>query len=90
MTSFSDLLSFYKEERAGEMTNHISTLAARTMKSKLEVFGELTEAAIGLYKRIVKILQGCPDAREAFEHSAAGYVRFHTSSGRYRLEDMDL
>ena len=72
------------------MTNHISTLAARTMKSKLEVFGELTEAAIGLYKRIVKILEGSPDAREAFGHSVAGYVRFHTSSGRYQLEDLDL
>ena len=90
MPYFSDVLSFYKEERVGETTNQISTLAARNKKSKLETFSELTETTIGLYKRIVKILEGSPEACEAFKHYAAGYVRFHTSTTRYRLEDLDL
>ncbi|KAH0831846.1 isoprenoid synthase domain-containing protein [Lanmaoa asiatica] len=94
MTQFihntNDVLSFYKEERVGETTNQISTLAARTKKSKLEAFGELTETTIGLFKRIVKILEGSPRACEAFKHYTAGYVRFHTSIVRYQLEDLDL
>ncbi|KAG8214421.1 isoprenoid synthase domain-containing protein, partial [Butyriboletus roseoflavus] len=86
----SDVLSFYKEERVGEMTNQISMLAARTQKSKLEAFGELTETTIDLYKRIVDILEGSPEVCEVFKHFTAGYVRFHTSTARYQLEDLDL
>lgn len=84
------MLSFYKEERVGETTNQVSTLAARTDRSKLDIFEELTETTVGLYKRIVKILEGSPEACEAFKHYTAGYVRFHTSTVRYRLEDLGL
>lgn len=83
-------MSFYKEELAGETTNQISTLAARTDKSKLETFDELTETTIGVYRSIVRILEGSPEACEAFKQYAVGYVHFHTSLGRYRLEDLDL
>lgn len=90
MLLFSDVLSFYKEELVGETTNQVSTQATRTNKSKLETFGELTETTIGLYKRIVKILEGSPEACEAFKRYTAGYVYFHTSTARYRFEDLDL
>ena len=90
MTHFSDVLSFYKEELVGETTNQVSTLAARTKKSKLETFGELAETTVNLYKRVVKILEGSPESCEAFKHYTAGYVYFHTSIPRYRLEDLDL
>ncbi|KAG9315972.1 isoprenoid synthase domain-containing protein [Chiua virens] len=86
----NDVLSFYKEERAGETTNQVSTLAARTRKSKLETYGDLTETTIGLYKRIVAILEGFPEACEAFKLYTGGYVRFHTSLQRYRLGDLEL
>lgn len=87
-TYFSDVLSFYKEERVGETTNQVSTLAGRTKKSKMEIYDALTETTIGLYKRIVNILEGSPGACEAFKHYTAGYVRFHTSISRYHLEDL--
>ncbi|KAH0831860.1 isoprenoid synthase domain-containing protein [Lanmaoa asiatica] len=94
MTQFinnvNDVLSFYKEEQVGETTNQISMLAARTKKSKLETYDEMTEATIGIYKRIVKILEGSIDACEAFQHFTAGYICFHTSAARYRLKDLDL
>ena len=90
MILFSDLLSFYKEEQACETTNQISMLAARTKTSKLEVFGELTETTIGLHKRIIEILEGSPEACEVFKHFTAGYVGFHTSTARYRLDDLAL
>ena len=87
---FSDVLSFYKEELVGETTNQVSTLAASANKSKLETFGELTASTIGLYKEIVKILENSPEACEAFKRYTAGYVYFHTSTTRYRFEDLDL
>lgn len=90
MSLFSDVLSFYKEELVGETTNQVSTLAARTNKSKLETFGELTDTTISLYKGIVKILEGSPKACEAFKRYTAGYVYFHTSTARYRFDDLDL
>lgn len=87
---FSDVLSFYKEERIGETTNQVSTLAARTKRSKLDTYSELTETTIGLYKQIVKILEGSPEACDAFKKYTGGYVRFHTSIPRYHLEDLGL
>lgn len=87
---FSDVLSFYKEERVGETTNQISTLAARAKKSKLETFSELTDMTIDFYRRIVNILERSPEACEAFKHYTSGYIRFHTSTTRYRLEDLNL
>ncbi|KAF8551268.1 terpenoid synthase [Imleria badia] len=90
INNVNDIMSFYKEELAGETTNQISTLAARTDKSKLETFGELTEATIGVYQSIAKILEGSPEACEAFKQYAVGYIHFHTSLARYRLEDLDL
>ncbi|KAF8443150.1 isoprenoid synthase domain-containing protein [Boletus edulis BED1] len=86
----NDVLSFYKEELVSETTNQVSTLAARANKSKLETFGELTERTIGLYKTVVKILEGSPEACEAFKRYTAGYVYFHTSIKRYRFADLDL
>ncbi|KAN0074715.1 Isoprenoid synthase domain containing protein [Tylopilus felleus] len=85
----NDVLSFYKEELVGETTNQVSTLAAHANKSRLETFGELTEATIGLYKEVVKILQDYPEACEAFKRYTAGYAYFHTSTTRY-FEDLDL
>lgn len=90
MTHSSDIFSFYKEERVGEITNHVSTRAARARKSKLETLHELTEMAIDLHKGILEILEGSPEACDAFNNYTAGYVYFHTSSGRYRLEDLGL
>jgi len=86
----NDVLSFYKEELVGETTNQVSTLAARAHKSKLDAYSELTEATIGLYKEIVKILEDTPEACAAFKDYTAGYVYFHTSTTRYRFEDLDL
>ncbi|KAF8549268.1 terpenoid synthase [Imleria badia] len=91
INNVNDIFSFYKEEQVGETTNHISMLAACTSKkSKSEALGELTEAAICHYKCIIKILEGSQEACEAFKQYAAGYVYFHTSSGRYQLEDLGL
>lgn len=90
MTYFSDVISFYKEEQAGEKTNQISTLAARANKSKLEVLGELTQTTIGLHKRIVEILEESSEGFAVFERFIAGYFRFHASTAKYRLRDLDL
>ncbi|KIJ11831.1 hypothetical protein PAXINDRAFT_137577 [Paxillus involutus ATCC 200175] len=87
----NDVLSFYKEELAGESTNHVATIAARKGISRVEAFEELVDTSVELYERIVSTLQGSPrSAREAFEQFVVGYVGFHTSLTRYRLTEVGL
>ena len=86
----SDVLSFYKEELAGENDNRISLLAARNKESHLKVFESLSEIAVGHYKKIVKILEGSPSAYEAFKHLSAGYIDFHLSSERYKFAELHM
>lgn len=85
---FSDVLSFYKEELAGETVNQISTLAAGNKESHLKAFESLSDIAVGHYRKIMKILEGYPQACEAFKHFGAGYIDFHVSSERYKLGEV--
>jgi len=84
----NDILSFYKEELAGETTNQISIVAVRSKTSKLDVFNALTETTVDIFESAVEILKGSPEACEAFKKFATGLVRFHTSVGRYRLAEL--
>ncbi|KIK91721.1 hypothetical protein PAXRUDRAFT_830584 [Paxillus rubicundulus Ve08.2h10] len=56
----NDVLSFYKEELAGESTNHVATIAARKGVSRVEAFEELADTSAELYERIVSTLGGEP------------------------------
>ncbi|KIJ60371.1 hypothetical protein HYDPIDRAFT_170274 [Hydnomerulius pinastri MD-312] len=88
--NLNDVLSFYKEERAGESGNQVSLIAARKQTSKLEAFNGLAEITVELHGRILKIMEASPAACEAFRQYTAGYVYFHTSLQRYRLLDLEL
>ncbi|KAF9236671.1 hypothetical protein BU15DRAFT_76769 [Melanogaster broomeanus] len=60
LTLFSDVLSFYKEELAGESTNQISAMAARKGVSKVE---QLVDTSGELCERIIGILDVSPRSR---------------------------
>ena len=90
MTYYSDVLSFYKEELAGENSNHISMVAVRSKVSKLEAFKQEAETVTDLYWRILRILEGCTEACHAFRSFVVGYFHFHFSVERYKLADLDL
>lgn len=90
MSCFSDILSFYKEDLAGETTNQISIVAACNQTSKLDALNALAETTADLFEKAAEMLDGSPEACESFKKFATGFVRFHISVGRYRLADLEL
>ncbi|KAJ7706343.1 isoprenoid synthase domain-containing protein [Mycena rosella] len=86
----NDILSFYKEDLDGESVNRISFLAAQSGRSKQAVLAELVEEAIKAYTNVLAILAPKPEALAAFRAFAAGYIGFHATATRYRLDELKL
>ncbi|KAF8957808.1 isoprenoid synthase domain-containing protein [Flammula alnicola] len=84
----NDVLSFYKEELAGETVNYISVLARCHGLSKMEAFERLATDVVGAQTQISVILETDKEAFEAWQKFKAGYVGFHTSFDRYLLDDL--
>lgn len=83
----SDVLSFYKEELAGETGNYMSDRARASGKSVQDTLQEVVEETIVIVERIRNILGEGP-VRDAWESFASGWIAFHTNSPRYRLKDL--
>ncbi|KZT12294.1 terpenoid synthase [Laetiporus sulphureus 93-53] len=83
----NDVLSFYKEELAGETGNYMSDRAIATGKTTLETLQEVIDETVVIVERIRKIL-GEGKVRDAWEAFARGWIAFHTSSPRYRLREL--
>ena len=83
----SDVLSFYKEEIAGEQPNFIHDRAAVTGRSVAEALSDTVDDAITATLAAREVLRGTPEG-EACEAVMAGYVRFHFLAGRYRLREL--
>ncbi|EEB96786.1 hypothetical protein MPER_04018, partial [Moniliophthora perniciosa FA553] len=82
----NDILSFYKENLAGETNNYISTRAFTRRKSTIQTHQELTEEAISTHERICATLEG-PEL-EAWKIFVNGYLAFHVMQERYRLGEI--
>ena len=89
-TPISDVLSFYKEELAGENGNYISLEASQRGQEKIPVFRDLAHDVSLCVSRVADILEGTSsEANAAFQCFIGGYVSFHTSfDSRYRLNDL--
>lgn len=83
----SDILSFYKEELAGEKDNYIHERALATGLPISSVLQELIMETISAVRRVRYVLQDV-DALAAWENFAAGYIKVHTDTPRYRLKDI--
>ncbi|PBK99504.1 terpenoid synthase [Armillaria gallica] len=86
--SANDVLSFYKEESAGEEMNQVSLLASCSKCPKIEAVKQLVDITIGAHRNILDIL--CPDkaALDAYLSFSDGYLRAHVEISRYRLEEL--
>lgn len=87
----NDLLSFYKEEIAGEECNLVSYLhkGCTNGASKVDVLEWVMQRAVHSYRRSLELLQ-TEAARDAMRAFAQGYLDFHLQSKRYRLVEMGL
>ncbi|KAK8065100.1 hypothetical protein PG997_011847 [Apiospora hydei] len=86
----NDVLSFYKEERAGEDDNFISQMAMYEDKDKLAVVEDLIDDVAKAVARIRATIQGKEPYASAVEDHILGYVAFHKLSPRYRLSEVGL
>ena len=85
----NDILSFYKEELAGETGNYVHLLrAVRRKESGLEVLHDLIEEAVGLSEEIDALLVG--EAKELWECWKVGYITYHLCDSRYKLSELSL
>ncbi|GJE97335.1 terpenoid synthase-like protein [Phanerochaete sordida] len=83
----NDILSFYKEEMAGERHNFVHDRARVTGKDVSSVLDDILDEVVGAVDRARGILQGEKE-KETWERFLAGYVAFHFLSPRYKLAQL--
>jgi len=89
--AYSDILSFYKEELAGESVNRISTLASQHKESKQKALDRLVSETVVTYQNILEVLKTDGGASEAFSRFVEGYIGFHVAlDSRYHLSDLNI
>ncbi|KAF9492855.1 terpenoid synthase [Pleurotus eryngii] len=84
----NDVLSFYKEECAKETCNRVSVLAQCNAITKYNVPQGLADEAASCHLRICDILSDDAESLNAYNQFAKGYIGFHTSSKRYKLNEL--
>ena len=87
LSLLSDILSFYKEELAGERSNFVHDRAVVTGQTVSEVLSGLLEEVVASVERARVLLKGAKE-KETWERFITGYVAFHFYSPRYRLIDL--
>ncbi|KAF8887826.1 isoprenoid synthase domain-containing protein [Infundibulicybe gibba] len=92
LANVNDIFSFYKEELAGEMGNHVSLIARVRGCTKLEALEHLVQISIDDARRMVAVLESYPELCTLVQKNMVeGCVRFHTfPRERYRLDDLHL
>ncbi|RDL37362.1 uncharacterized protein BP5553_04795 [Venustampulla echinocandica] len=90
----NDIISFYKEELAGEDGNYAHSRAIYNSKDVVTTLNDIVEDTEACYRRIRELLMsggsdGQPYAK-AWQAHEQGYIDFHRNSGRYKLEKLGL
>ncbi len=87
-TSNSDVLSFYKEELAGDENTLISFTARSLGANKNVVLRDLANEVIETDKNVRLVLASDGAALRAYNAFVEQYVAFHRSLPRYRLNEL--
>ena len=83
----SDILSFYKEELAGEVTNFVHDRSKVTGQTVPEVLSGLLQEVVDSVNRARVLLTGEKE-KAAWERFITGYTAFHFYSPRYKLIEL--
>ncbi|KAG8943206.1 hypothetical protein FRC04_003169 [Tulasnella sp. 424] len=87
----NDVLSFYKENLAGETNSFLMNRAAVENKDPLVVLKEIAAESAANIQRIVAIASEQSDeVRKLALNFTYGYVEFHMLTPRYRLEELGI
>ena len=82
----SDILSYYKESKAGETGTYILSYAKINNKTEIQALKDFVERAVTIVERIRTLTKG--NAREAWDRFMVGYTWFHMMASRYRLREI--
>jgi hypothetical protein len=85
----NDLLSFFKEQLAGETATYIHTRASAEGRSPVEVLSALTDELCAASRNITQALSADPVAAETWRMFEYGVVAWHLENDRYRLRELD-
>ncbi|KAF8149297.1 hypothetical protein K438DRAFT_1625090, partial [Mycena galopus ATCC 62051] len=88
MCLVNDILSFYKEELAGETMTYVQIRSKATMKHPKQVLAEMVGEVAELHSRIPATLEEQPEALAAWKALENGYISWHLSIERYKLSQL--
>ncbi|KDR72493.1 hypothetical protein GALMADRAFT_73695 [Galerina marginata CBS 339.88] len=83
----NDLLSFHKEQLAGETNNYVHVRARITRKSIQDTLHDVAKESSAAHARITKILQ-FTDGATAWKRFVDGYLTLHLTQSRFRLNEL--
>jgi len=83
----NDLMSYYKEENAGETSNYLSQRMVTNGRPVTEMLEELVNRLVTADSCIKAVLGDSPE-RRAWEAFASGYAEYHLHTPRYMLKDL--
>ncbi|KAG1808674.1 terpenoid synthase [Suillus subaureus] len=84
----NDILSYYKEEIEGDSANYLSLIAASRALTKQDTLHELIEKTVQAHHNVLEFLRPRPEAYDAYVAFFDGYFKYHTTSRRYKLEEV--
>ncbi|KAF9259671.1 terpenoid synthase [Marasmius fiardii PR-910] len=84
----NDILSFYKEELKEDQENLVTLLAKESGITKYKALQNIADDIAEADKIIMNGLAGNQMALECWKNFRRGYVHFHTSLSRYRLDEL--
>jgi hypothetical protein len=84
----NDILSFYKEELAGEDDNYVHMRAGLSGNGTIAALEEICAETLTEISNITATLSHDPEAAAVFECYIRNYLRFHFSTTRYKLEEL--
>jgi hypothetical protein len=87
---YSDILSFFKEEADGESVNRISLLAQCQGSEKTQILKRLVDEAVVANEKILQLLGPNREAYDAYRSFSCGFISFHVTLARYRLDELHL
>ncbi|KAL5496021.1 hypothetical protein ACEPAH_3114 [Sanghuangporus vaninii] len=89
--TLNDILSFYKEDLAGEAEENLIWLTARNRNvSVYESLCAIANDTVETHNRVLRTLAPSQDAHGAYCNFAWGYYGFYIESERYKLQDLGL
>ncbi|KAG8983342.1 hypothetical protein FRB90_006105 [Tulasnella sp. 427] len=87
----NDVLSFYKENLAGETNSFLMNRAAVENKDPIAVLQEIAVESAANIRRIADIASEQSDeVRKLALNFAYGYIEFHLLTPRYRLQELGI